>query len=61
MFLGQGKEANALYNAHKGQRLSDSDDRLWERVVAEDFAELRKAGLSHPMMEDIERQLGLAR
>jgi len=27
---------------------------------AEDFAEFRKAGLTHPMMGDIERQLGVS-
>jgi hypothetical protein len=36
------------------------DDRLWERAIAEDFAEFRKAGLARPMMDDIEKQLGVA-
>ena len=34
--------------------------RLWERVIADDFAEFRKAGLTHPMMADIEKELGVS-
>ena len=29
-------------------------DKGWETVTLEDFAELRKAGLSHPLMDEIE-------
>jgi hypothetical protein len=60
MFLRGGKEPKALYLAHKGKRISEQDGRLWERVIAEDFAEFRKAGLTHPMMADIEKQLGVS-
>jgi len=28
---------------------------LWERAIAEDFADLRKVGPTNPMMEDIEK------
>ena len=61
MFLGREKEARALYLAYKGKPVSEQDDRLWERVIVEDFAELRKAGLTHPMMADIEKELGVSR
>jgi hypothetical protein len=61
MFTGHDEEAKALYLAHKGQRMSDKDDRLWERVIGQDFAEFRKAGLPHPMMADIEKELGISR
>jgi hypothetical protein len=61
MFLGRGTEATALYLAHKGERLSDADSGLWERTIAEDFAELQKAGLTNPMMDDIRKQLGVYR
>ena len=61
MFLGREKEAKALYLAHKGKPISEQDARLWERVIAEDFAEFRKAGLTHPMMADIEKELGVSR
>ena len=60
MFLGRGKEAEALYLAHKGERISEDDRRLWESVIAKDFADLRKAGLTHPMMADIEQKLGVS-
>src|SRR5262249_40321736 len=32
---------------------------LWERAVVDDFAEFRKAGLTHPMMAEIEKELGV--
>jgi hypothetical protein len=60
MFLERGEQAKALYLAHKGKPLSEQDDRLWERVIADDFAEFRKAGLTHPMMADIEKGLGVS-
>jgi TPR repeat protein len=62
MFLGRGEESRALYLAHRGQRISGlgPDGQLWERVIAEDFAALRKAGLIHPMMADIEKELGVS-
>ena len=37
------------------------DNRLWERVLVEDFAEFRKTGLTHPMMADIEKDLDISR
>jgi TPR repeat protein len=53
MFVERGKESKALYLAHKGKPISEEDAKLWERAIAEDFAEFRKAGLTHPMMADI--------
>jgi TPR repeat protein len=61
MFLERRKESKALYLAHKGKPLSEHDARLWERVIVEDFAALRKAGLRRPMMAEIEKQLGVSR
>ena len=60
LFLGREEEARALYLAHKGKPLSKEDDRLWERVIVEDFAELCKAGLTHPVMANIEKELGIS-
>jgi TPR repeat protein len=60
MFVGRGEESKALYLAHKGKPLSEQDARLWERIIVEDFAEFRKAGLTHPMMADIEKELGVS-
>ena len=53
MFVERGKESKALYLSHKGKPVSEEDAKLWERAIAEDFAEFRKAGLTHPMMADI--------
>ena len=60
MFLGQETQASAVYTAHKGEHLSNMNDKLWERAIAEDFAQFRKAGLAPPMMDDIEKQLCVA-
>src|SRR5262249_43815719 len=59
MFMERGEEAKALYLAHKGEPVSPQN-RLWEQVIAENFAEFRKAGLTHPMMVDIEKELGVS-
>jgi hypothetical protein len=61
MFLGHDEDAKALYLAHKGQRMSDEDNRLWEGVIGQDFADFRKAGFTHPMMADVEKELGISR
>ena len=60
MFMERGDEAKALYLAHKGQPISEEDNQLWERAIAEDFEKFRKAGLMHRMMADIERELGVS-
>jgi tetratricopeptide (TPR) repeat protein len=59
MFLEHGEESKALYLAHKGKPLWQGG-KLWERGIVEDFAEFRKAGLTHPMMADIEKELGVS-
>jgi TPR repeat protein len=60
MFVGRAEHSKALYLAHKGKPIPGSDRKLWELVIAEDFAEFRKAGLTHPMMADIEKELGVS-
>jgi uncharacterized protein len=60
MFIGRADEAKALYLAHKGESMSEADNKLWERVITDDFSEFRKAGLMHPMMADIEKELGIS-
>src|SRR5262245_38757282 len=61
MFLGRKEESKALYLAYKGKPVLVQDARPWEHVIAEDFAEFRKAGLTHPMMAEIEKGLGVSR
>jgi TPR repeat protein len=60
MFLGRGEDSKTLYLTYKGKPMSQQDARLWERVIAKDFAEFRKADLTHPMMADIEKELGVS-
>jgi TPR repeat protein len=60
MFLGRGEEAKSLYLAHKGKPVTDQDNKLWERTIADDFVEFRKAGLSQPMIADVEKLLGIS-
>jgi hypothetical protein len=60
MFLRRAKESKALYLAHKGKPILGQDAKLWERAIVEDFAKFRKAGLTHPMMANIEKELGVS-
>jgi TPR repeat protein len=57
MFLGRAEDCKSLYFAYKGQAYGR---KLWEHVIVEDFAEFRKAGLTHPMMVEIEKELGVS-
>jgi hypothetical protein len=61
MFMRHDEEAKALYLAHKKESVSGEINKLWEQIIAEDFAEFRKAGLTNPMMADIEKELGISR
>jgi len=56
MFLGRVDEARALYLQYRGRNIADGSDKRWEADVLEDFAEFRKAGLTHPLMDEIEKQ-----
>src|SRR5262249_31834061 len=56
MFLGRVDEARALYLRYRGEK-NVQDDKSWETVVVEDFAELRSSGLSRPLMDEIEREI----
>jgi tetratricopeptide (TPR) repeat protein len=56
MFLGREDEARAIYLRFHGTR-NAMGEKSWDAMVLEDFAELRKAGLAHPLMDEIEKQL----
>jgi TPR repeat protein len=60
MFMGRDEEAKALYLAHRGE-VREPSGKLWEQIIAEDFADFRRAGLTTPMMADIEKELGISR
>ena len=51
MLLGRVDEARAVYLNFRGQKLENG--KSWETVILEDFAELRKAGITHPLMHEI--------
>jgi hypothetical protein len=55
MFLDRVDEARALYLKYRGTK-NVVGEKSWEAAVLEDFAELRKAGLTHPLMDEIEKQ-----
>jgi len=61
MFIGRDEEAKTLYLAHKKEPVSGEINKLWEQVIAEDFAQLRKVRLTYRMMADIEKELGISR
>jgi hypothetical protein len=50
-------EARRLYLAHSKEMIAESANKPWKQVVAEDFAELRKAGVTDPLMPKIETAL----
>jgi WD40 repeat protein len=52
MFLGRIEEARALYIKYRGQRTAEGRG-LWEEDIIKDFAELEKAGFTHPLMAEI--------
>jgi hypothetical protein len=52
MFLGRVDEARAIYLGRRGQA---SLGRSWESMILEDFAAFRKAGLTSPLMDEIEK------
>ena len=53
MFLDRVDEARALYLKYRGQQ-KVSGDKPWEATILENFAEFRKTGLVHPLMDEIE-------
>jgi tetratricopeptide (TPR) repeat protein len=55
MFLGRADEARALYLQYRGEQKVQGE-KSWEAVTLEDFAEMRAAGLMHPLMDEIEKR-----
>jgi len=54
MFLNRVDEARTIYLRYRGEK-DVQDGKPWESLVLEDFAELRTAGLTHPLMDEIEK------
>jgi hypothetical protein len=59
MFLDREQEARALYLRYRGEKnvhgKNAQDGKSWEMVILGDFAELRKAELTRPLMNEIEK------
>jgi hypothetical protein len=54
MFLDCPDEARALYKQYRVGKAAR--ERTWQSVILEDFATMRDAGLSHPLMDEIEQE-----
>jgi tetratricopeptide (TPR) repeat protein len=52
MFLGRTEEARALYLKYRGTE-NVQEVKSWENVILDDFAALREAKLTHPLMDEI--------
>jgi tetratricopeptide (TPR) repeat protein len=61
MFLGRLDEARTLYLKYRGQTLAEQSGNSWETAIREDFAQLRKAGLTNPLMDEIEKLFASAK
>src|SRR5262249_47039791 len=53
MFLDRADESRAIYLRHRGEK-NLSGGTSWEAAVLQDFAEMRRTGLSHPLMDEVE-------
>ena len=51
MLMDRSDEAKTVYLAHRGNERSDE---VWREVIEGDFDKLRKAGITHPLMVEIE-------
>jgi PQQ-dependent catabolism-associated CXXCW motif protein len=53
MFLGRVDEARKVYLEFRGKKAHG--EKSWEDMIAGDFADLRKHGLSQPLMDELEK------
>lgn len=54
MFLGRVDEAREVYLQHRGEKTLN--DKPWEAAIAEDFTQFRSAGLTNPLMDEIQKR-----
>jgi tetratricopeptide (TPR) repeat protein len=59
MFLDRVDEARTVYLRFRAEK-NVQGEKSWEAVVLEDFVELRKVGLTHALMDEIERRFSEA-
>jgi hypothetical protein len=55
LFLDRVEEARAIYLKYRGTP-NVIGSSSWEEIVIGDFADLRKAGLARPLMDEIEKE-----
>ena len=60
MFLGRAEEAKALYLQYRGHKNVRNKDS-WEEFIVEEFEGMRKIGLAHPLIDEIEKLLSTPR
>ena len=51
MLLGSTDEARAIYALHKGEETRNN--KIWDDEVLDDFDELERANIEHPLMDEI--------
>jgi tetratricopeptide (TPR) repeat protein len=54
MFVNRTEEARAAYLKYRGVK-DVQHGKSWDAVILEDFADLRKNGLTDPLMDEIEK------
>jgi dihydrodipicolinate synthase/N-acetylneuraminate lyase len=59
LLMRQTAQARAIYRAHKGKRVFEGYAKVWEDAIADDFEEMRGAGIVHLAFADILSQLGI--
>lgn len=60
MFLGRTDEARALYLKYRDDKDvfgNKAKPVTWATLITQEFAELRQAGQTNPLMDDVEKQL----
>ena len=60
MFLGRVEEARTLYARCQLEK-NVQNWKPWVTLVLDDFAALRKAGLAHPLIDEIEKRFRAAK
>ncbi len=56
MLAARPDEARQIYKAHAGMTVPDRNGLKLDELVSRDFVELRRAGMTHPLMDEILRR-----
>jgi tetratricopeptide (TPR) repeat protein len=60
MFSNRSDEARPIYLGNKGKMAPDAKS-TWEQMLKKDFLDIRSANLNHPLMDEIEKELGVVK